>query len=95
MINHCLFDIILHKGVKAGGICEASGMCITVKALYKFGHMITRFFLHEVFVDMINLQTRTPTAVKMLSETMTTTPDYQFWPHDKENVGDLDDDVWY
>jgi len=66
-----LFPMILHKGVKA------SGMRVTVKALYNLHQMVTSFFLDEVFAEIIKSQTRTPTAVRMLSETMTTTQDCQ------------------
>jgi len=63
--------MILHKGV------TASGMCITIKALYKLGQMITSF-LHEVFVEIIESETPTTTAVKVLPEMMTTTRHCQF-----------------
>jgi len=77
MYIKALFPMILHKGVKASGICKASGMRITVRVLYSLHQMVTSFFLDEVFAEIIKSQTRTPTAVKMLSETMTTTPDSQ------------------
>jgi len=50
--------MILHKVVKA------SGMYITIKALYKLGRMITSF-LHEVFVEIIESETPMTTAVKV------------------------------
>ena len=58
MYIKALFPMILHKGVKA------SGMYITIKALYKLGQMITSF-LHEVFVEITESETTTTTAVKV------------------------------
>jgi len=68
----------LCKHLKASGTRKASGMCTTVKALHKLRQMVTSLFLHDVFAEIINSQTPTPTAVKVLSGTMTTTPDCQF-----------------
>jgi len=57
--------LLVHKGIKASAICKVIGICITVKALYNLHQMITSFFLHDVFADIIKLQTRTPTAVNV------------------------------
>ena len=70
--------MILCKDFKASGTCKASGMCTTVKALHTLRQMVTSLFLHDVFAEIINSQTPTPTAVKVFSGMMTTTPDYQF-----------------